>query len=492
MTTNRLCFYDDEPLHVKQNVHLESVPVRKHGVVFDAGPPSDLDRVETFAGSIVPLADGRFRMYYSCRRKKPRLFRIAVAESLDGFHWTRPRLGQLDWKGEATNHLRLEGLYEDADLTQPVVLRTPGGRWLLYCWLHGQERGYVRYLVSESDDGLHWRLTDLDQPAIYHPADLEVGQAGWAAGLTEADCDDRFADERTREWLEAKRLRSNDATYVYYNDESAVFEMYSVWLLPCPEDSPRRTPHDNAPQVLRTIHRRLSRDGIHWSAPELLIVPDESDPLDQEFYYLAVHREPGWRVGFLGHYRCWEQTMEVELCFSRDGRRWRRPLRGGWIPRDPLPERGCMSAYAPHDVLAVGDEHLMLYTAGNAKHNGQLPEGVTEPWRGVMAATWPKGRFAGLATTPHTVGSLTVKPFIPACPAVTVDADVSGWLRAELRDPFGTPLPGYELHNSLPVTGDSRAHILRWQGEKTTAPYQYDAVSLRVEFTDGVLYALGV
>jgi hypothetical protein len=401
-------------------------------------------------------------------------------------------LGQMRVEGQDTNRLVIEGLYDGADVIQPVVLRLPDGRWRMYFWLHGQAQGLVRYLIAEGQDGLRWKTLGIDRPAIYHPADRELGQNAWVAGLTAASPDDKFAHLRRLDWLAAKRMRSNDATYVYYDAERNQFEMYSVWLLPNTPETRRYTPHDNAPRVLRTIHRRVSEDGLTWSAPELIIAPDANDPLDIQFYYLAVHREPGWRIGFLGHYRCWEQTMDIELCFSPDGRNWRRPLRGGWIPRDPIPELGCMSAYATNDLIDAGQEWLMLYTAGNTKHNHELPPGVKTPWRGVMAAAIPKNRLAGLTTPPRTVGSLTLKPFILTEQELSVDADVRGRLRAELRDPFGMPIPGYELARSVPIHGDAPDHILRWEGDKTTAPYQYDAVSLRIEMTDATLYALRV
>ena len=493
MSTARAFAFDDSWWAEREGVHLQAVPVTKHGVVLEAEEPSDLEWVSCFAGSVVTLGDGRFRMYYSCVGGTPRAMRIAVAESADGFAWARPRLGQLPWEGRDTNHLAIDGVYEGANLVQPVVLHLPDGSWRMYCWLHGHDRGIMRYIISESDDGLRWRTIGLDRPAVYHPSDLEVGQAGWVAGLTAADPRDRFADRRTVPWAEAKRLRSNDATYVYYDPATDLFEMLSVWLLPNSEDTGRHTPHDNAPGVLRAIHRRVSTNGVDWGAPELVIVPDANDPLDQQFYYLAQHREEDWRIGFLGNYPCWEQTMDIELCFSRDGRRWQRPLRGAFIPRDPPPERGCMSAYATNDVISAGGECLLLYTGGNRLHNGKLPPGVEERWCGVMAATWPKGRFAGLATATGSRGSLTMKPFIPGAAAVSVDADIAGRLRAELRDVFGRPLPGYELHESVPVRGDSPGHVLAWGEEsRTTAPYRYDAVSLRLELDDGAVYAVDV
>ena len=165
--------------------------------------------------------------------------------------------------------------------------------------------------------------------------------------------------------MAAKRLRSNDATYVYYDEAGGRFEMFSVWLIPCDEASGWQTPHDNAPGVNRVIQRRQSEDGIVWSDPEILIMPDEHDPMHQEFYYLAVQPDGDWKIGMLGHYRCWEQTMDLELCFSRDGHEWLRPLRGGWVPRGGPDEIDHMSVYATNRLIDRGDHWLLLYRGGN-------------------------------------------------------------------------------------------------------------------------------
>jgi len=105
-------------------------------------------------------------------------------------------------------------------------------------------------------------------------------------------------------------------------------------------------------------------------------------------------------------------------------------------------------------------------------------------------ARFGKRRFMGL----HTGGQgafLLTKPFILSKPEITVDAEIQGAMRAELCDAFGAPIPGYRREDFIPVSGDSRAHPLRWKG-KTTQEYQYDAVSLRFEITDGTLYAVDV
>ncbi|OGV80351.1 MAG: hypothetical protein A3K19_04155 [Lentisphaerae bacterium RIFOXYB12_FULL_65_16] len=498
MNTRTLRFYDATAMDAVNGMHLVSVPVTKLGVVMDRDRPSDLGGVSVFAGSVQPLDDGRFRMYYYCNAPwgSPRRMRIAVAESGDGLHWDKPCLGQLQHEGQDTNHIRVNGLAADASITQPSVVRLPDGCWRMYFWLHGQERGMVRYAIADSRDGLAWTLLDLNLPAVFHPHDLEVGQTDWTAGLTAADPKAKFGDRRTWDFMAAKRLRSNDATNVYYDAQQGVFEMLSVWLLPNRPETGKGTPHDNAPGVLRVIHRRTSGDGVHFSDPELVIVPDAADPLTQQFYYLTQHREPDWRIGFLGNYHCWEQTLDIEMCFSRDGRHWARPLRGGFIPRDSVPGKGCMSAYSTNNLLPIsGGRWLMLYRAGNTQHNHRLGPGVTdEPWYGIMGATWPRGRFAGLATAGRTVGRALLRPFIQVGEEISLNADVHGWVKAELRDPVGgRAIAGFELHACEPVSGNSTSAVLRWGDEKrSSAAFRYDAVQLYLQVSDGVVYGVNV
>lgn len=494
METHRIFFFDGREVAASAGLHLEPVPVEKHGILMDCEGPADLDGVSVFCGSVVPLADGVFRMYYYASRRQPRTMRIGVAESTDGFHWERRLLGQQEWEGSPTSHLRIEGLPADANITQPSVVLLPDGRWFLYCWLHGQEFGQIRYLICTSKDGLNWRLHDPNRPAIFHPSDLEVGQAGWTAGLTNANPNAKFDAQRTWDFLAAKRLRSNDATYVYFNETTNQFEMYSVWLLPNPAEMGRCTPHDNAPGALRVIHRRTSVNGLDFGPPELIVFPDAADPLTQQFYYLSQHREGDWRIGFLGNYHCWDQTMDCEMCFSRDGRYWERPFRGSFIPRGPIPEPDCMSAYATNALLPVdGKRWLMLYRGGNSRHNHTLPEGVDHAHHAIMGASWPQGRFAGLATASRTTGRLLLRPQILLRGSIVLDADIRGGIRAELRDPLGAALPGYALHQCQTFAGDGQRFGLHWgEDNLSSQPYQYDAVTLYLELNDATLYSISL
>lgn len=491
--SRKIYFYDRRDIRSQHGLHIVYGPVQKKGPVDWPRPHWDLGEPSVFAGSIVGVPGGGYRLYYSGGdSSKKGNFAVSVAESEDGITWTKPALGQVVIAGDSTNRIMPEDMPDAGSLTQPQVVLMPDGTWLMWAWWHAKEVGKFRYVRAESSDGISWRLTDPDNPAVIHPADRELGQNAWVAGLTQAATTDGFAGERIMDWDEAKRLRSNDATYVYFDQRHQRLEMYSVWLMPVDTSTHRQTPHDNAPQVLRVIHRRESTDGLTWSDAEMLILADEHDPLHQQFYYLAVQPDDDWYIGMLGHYRCWEQTMDLELCFSRDLHRWARPLRGGWVPRGSPSETDHMSIYAPNRLIDLGDRWRLLYRAGNQKHNRELPDGVDSIRRDTLVAEMPKGRFAGVSTTDCCIGTFTLERFQPVSPHIAVDANINGSLLAELRDPYGRPIPGYELNSCVPIRGDSQNHILTWAGGKRTDAYRYDVVEMRVEMTDAVVYSITI
>ena len=96
-----------------------------------------------------------------------------------------------------------------------------------------------------------------------------------------------------------------------------------------------------------------------------VIEPDENDPADLQFYYLAVNYLPEGRVGMLGRYLVEAQTMDIEWCFSKDGINWDRSERKAWLPRKPE----LLGVYAPHSLVYHNKRWHMFYTGCNYTHN---------------------------------------------------------------------------------------------------------------------------
>ena len=105
-----------------------------------------------------------------------------------------------------------------------------------------------------------------------------------------------------------------------------------------------------------------------------------------------------------------------------------------------------------------------------------------------MAARWPKNRFVGLATNRVSGGFLS-DIFYPQGSNILVDADIKGWLRAELCDAWGRKLEGCHLMDRTVIHGNSPTHQLSWEGFNTDR-FAHDPVRIRFEYTDGVVYGL--
>lgn len=484
-TSRRQFFFTADLPPGARNVRHVYAPVEKLGVVMAATEIWEAGNVATFCGSIVRLDDGRYRMYYTAISLGGSHIWIAVAESVDGLVWEKPSLGQHKMDNHHTNRIVFENFAGKQDsLAQPQVLRLPDGRWRMYFW-HNR-KGSQKYIVAHSKDGLRWRI---DAPSTFVMIDHWLsGKGSESDGWTPSN--KGHSPEEVKELWRLKGMRTNDACFVYYNDQFDRFEYYAQWLVPAIPN--RRVEADNLPNLLRCIQRRFSVDGLTWSSPELIIMPDERDPWDLQFYHLAVQWHEDWMIGSLGHYRveAEQQTQDLELVFSRDGRHWHRPLRGGFIPRDPdSPDaHDSMGVYPPNAWIDEGNTWLCLYTGAHLRHNeviGKDPS-KTSP---IMGARWKKNRFVGVGAG-DVVGGFLSEPFYPQQAEITIDADIRGWLRAEFCDVFGRKHDGYHLMDAVTVTGDSTAHVLQWKG-RNTAGFQHDAVRLRFEFADGKIYSIG-
>lgn len=471
--SRRLFFFEEQLPQGARNIRHRYAPVKKLGMVLGSDQPWELEHNAGFAGTLLRLDDGRYRFYYTTYDALGKEMGIAMAESEDGRNWRKPLLGQRQNKGQDTNRLWFEGVPGEQNMIgQPQVVRLADGRWRMYFWKHGE--GHLRYVFAESVDGIRWRAPHFDRYILSHP--WEGGHPVWRNGSL-PDSEEAWAK---------KASRTNDSTHVYFNDALRRYELYSVWLSQIPAE--RETVVEKG-VPLRTIQRRVSADGLTWSPPEMLIWPDERDPWDQQFYHLAVQWHEDWMVGSLGHYRVedGQQTQDLELCFSRDGRKWHRPLRGGFIPRDPESAGALDHAgiYPPNAWIDRGETWLCLYSGTTLRHyEVEKPNAKVH----ILGAEFPKNRLVGLAADKVPGGFMT-EPFALQGDEITVDADIRGWLRAELCDLFGTKLEGCHLADGVPLTGDNRRHVLKWKA-KDTRCFRHDVVRVRFEYADGAIYGV--
>lgn len=358
----------------------------RHGIVLEASEPWEGDHIQNFTSPAEPLDDGRWRIWYSGRGGKDR-FAIGYAEGKPGEPMRKIRMQCSP--GEASDSpLAIGYLPDDWRPTQVVHIPLRNGKHRVYFWAHGP--GILRYLAADSDDGRRYRVINPNRPLLYHPNDRAAQGVPSPDGalLSKTHSKERPADEP----LAPSRLISNDSTFVYQLDDGA-FEMYSVALVPVDKDDPAYIAHDNAAGFVRVIDRYRSDDGLAFEDRTRVIRRDADDPTDMQFYHLAVTHTPEGRVGMLGHYRVEAQTMDLEWCYSRDGRTWERPLRKPWVMRGDETQPDSYGVYPPSSLVHRDGKWHLFYTATNSAHNHKHSHG--QPRTVIMYATtesiWAQG-----------------------------------------------------------------------------------------------------
>jgi hypothetical protein len=329
--------------------------------------------IQNFTCAVEPQPNGQWRLWYSANG--PGLeFNIALAQGELGQPMTRQQAILSD--GEPPDApLSIGNLPKGWRPVQPVHIRLPNGRHRLYFWVHAPE--VVRYLVAESDDGRRYRVLDPLRPVLWHLFDRAARRNVSGTEQSASHVDEPPADPA---------CVCNDATNVYQLPDGT-FELYTPALIQVGPDDPRYVAQDNCPGLLRVIDRLVSEDGLRWHSRQRIIMPDDADAVQLQFYHLSVTHTPQGRIGLLGHYRVDLQTMDLEWCFSSDGIHWNRPMRSGWLPR-PTDGPDSWGIYPASSMVQRDGRWWLFYTGVNFAHNHEA--GSARQQSVILAASIPQ------------------------------------------------------------------------------------------------------
>jgi len=313
------------------------------------------------------------------------------------------------------------------------------------CWAFG------------SPDGEHWEKL-LDKP-VYHAHD--------SLGL--------LYDPRQDKWI------------TYQNT-------YLAW------DKPYA---DNIP-VRRVLHIRTSDDGVHWDPSEdvwldkpampspCLMVPDEKDPEEMEFYRLKVFRYADRYVGMMLNYAACPQIvnfapenwgphgphLSTEWWISRDAMNWERPYRDVFAC-GPAPD---IISHAPLRY----DDKLLFIIKPEASHTESEVYGVPVDrlfYIGSMAS-------AQMSTIPFTMPDQPLYLNIEAgLHREELRMRYQSYVMAELLDEQGQVIAGYNKEKCIGHEIDDLHWPLRWEGQDATE-LAGQTMQLRLYFRDARIYAL--
>ena len=436
-----LLLVDTTQVAVNEGVSLTVCEAVKHpdNPVLRFGPPGAPDAENVQLGG-VHFIDGRFRMWYWTLPAG----QIAYAESDDGVHWVRPHLGLATYRGSKKNNL-VPGLvtgivyYDRSDPDRPFKAPVPKGN---------PRAGYRHSLWTWawSSDGLRWHVVDRPLPTRWVDAEGQI--------LT------RVGDR----WV-----------------------IYAQGLTPA------------GGRVVRAFHSpRLDRPFWEWDGFTIWTYHDK-------YRYYQTHGavspwpRPGLTLGlcgqFLDRHELEDTRVDLGLLLSHDGLSWWEP----W-PLATILRRGnagewdstfLLQGYPP--FVNVGDK-TFLYYSGSPRGNetGGMQIGLATLRRdgfGYLAIdigwtyTRPGPRTGAFVTVPIRLHDKRTERVLLNLD--NVHARLDRWVKVELLDRQGRPIPGYTLADADPITTEGIAVPATWHGRASLEHVPADIVRLRVQLHGG-------
>lgn len=253
----------------------------------------------------------------------------------------------------------------------------------------------------------------------------------------------------------------------------------------------------------RRVCWRESEDLTTWSPPELLFQPD---PLDDDapkgFYTMPVFPYEQGYVGLLWvfHYsnsepvRAFNQfygSMDVQLAFSYDGKRFFRGKRKPFLALNAYPEHGC--AQLRPTSLIVTDDEIRIYSEAHRVGHGR--EGNArglheEPLSAMALHTLRRDGFMYIRSRGDWA-RLVTKPFALRSPEMTTSIDARfGEARFQITNIKSEPLPGLTFDDCLPIRGtDGLEQPIRWKDARLDESLN-KPLRLEIKFHNAHLYGL--
>jgi hypothetical protein len=396
-----------------------------------------------------PAVDGWLQVRE--RRALGNITLLAYATSVDGVHWEKPMLGQLDFEGSTANNLidigrtNCEGiavLYDEAD-------PDPARRYKGFYWEHGgideffkHESGRTLWGEGEGDgmwmsfspDGVHW--TDCAQNPVIPMGSDTTQSLVW--------------DPRLKKYAAFGRFGTGG----------------------------------------RRIGRALSKDAVHFDKPELVLDWDEWDEDGTQFYGMPLCFYEGMYLGMLWVYREGvDGTIDTALACSRDGKKWQRVLdRQTFLPLGPEGSWEDDMARVTQNVIVRGDKIYLYYGGVQGVHTGRKFKTVERTWQPALGlVTLRRDGFVSLDAGQEKGFMLTKLLRLDGGELrINVDA-IAGEVVVAVTDDQGVVLEGFV---SQPFGGDSTDMPVKF--ERSLSELSGEDVRLEIRLRQASLYSFWV
>ncbi|HTU24782.1 MAG TPA: hypothetical protein VMF30_05265 [Pirellulales bacterium] len=419
-----------------------------------------------FSAYTTVIRDGdRLRMYYrggpaGNREDGTNAEVTCYAESVDGIHWTKPKLGLFDAGGTKDNNVILAGMAPASHNFTPFLDTRPGvpAEERYKALANGPRFGEFDLSLSAfaSADGIHWRKLRTE-PVM---GEKEVG-GSWA-----------FDSQNVAFW-------------------SASEQQYLCYF--------RKVTNE-----FRGVSRTTSSDFVHWSPPEPMhysntgttrsanqLYTNQTQPYFRAphiYVATAARFMPGRkviddaearRIGV--HPEYYNDTSDAVLMSSRGGTQYDCLFARGFLkPGIGVQNWVSRTNYPALNVVETSPTEMSLYLQADY---GQKSAHLR---RYAM-------RLDGFAAlrAPLTGGELLTRPITFAGSRLLLNfaTSAAGDVRVEIQDPQGTPIEGYSLADASELIGNEIERTYAWRAGCDVGSLAGRPVRVRFVLRDADLFS---
>ena len=431
--------------------------IRTHNVVFD-----ERDRVfkMVYSGQTIAAHRGQGEIVVEGSEETD-VGSTCLATSSDGISWERPNLGLVEFQGSKRNNIIPKRSVMDYSF-QDLHEEDPARRYKGHVRTGTTQTPGMKFDLYFSPDGFDW--TPYDNNPIIDTAP-RIGRWGPTSFMG---------------WDPIRRK-------------------YAAHMENCL--------HRRCPLSKRVIGRAESPDGIHWSDPETILVPDQHDSPDTEFYAMRVVAYEGIYVGMLRIFRTTNTTHHPEAVFSRNGIHYQRDYREPFIARGASADFDSTSIFFTSQIVHEG-RILTYYFARNWRSPETLLALGDRATEAIGLAVTPLDGFVSLDGVKGRESSYQPRDAVPYSQMVTrsfgftgsrlylnLQAALQQWgagpceVRIQLLSPNHEPLDGYGFDDCDPITMSGQAHVVSWNGNPDVSGFEGKPIKLRFYFKNAKLFS---
>jgi len=396
-----------------------------------------------------------FRMWYTAGRL------ICLATSKDGVHWEKPVLGLVEYEGSKENNILPPEQFKPY-FFKDLHEKDPAKRYKGLDRL-GSMSTTMQFDLYYSPDGFQWTPYP-GNPVI--DTSPRIGRWGPTVFMG---------------W-------------------DPIREVYAVHM--------ENSLHRWSPAGKRLIGRAESPDMIHWSEPETIIVPDDQDPPDMDFYCMPTIAYEDLYVGLLWTFSTIRTAIVPQIVFSRDGIRYNRNFRDPFIRRGA---KGMFDASVVYPVAPIvhGDRILFYYTGGNYRASAtrkavgdkalfavglaEIPLDRFVSFDGARFSSAASGgvanRYSQVVTRSFTFSGsqlhLNFQATLDRQPGATGPCE----MRVEILEPTHHVMSGFSFDDCDNLTQGGLDEVVSWKGQSDLSKLAGKSIKLRFYFKNSSLYA---